>query len=116
MPGRSIAGYVDEVVAERLHETALAEGRSSASLVGQAVGLYTALPEAARASYRRIETFATEEERRWFEGELTRLLLRADMDFTARRMAAELGSALPQTHSEEELEALAVAWTEPSPE
>ncbi|WP_349368969.1 hypothetical protein [Salinarimonas sp.] len=110
MAGRSVSGYVDEHVADRLQAVAKTEGRTPASLVGQALSLYVSLPETARTSLRRMETLATPEERDWFRGELVRLLLRADMTLTQRRMADELRDALPPADDEEAIADAALAW------
>ena len=67
MAGRSISGYVDEQIANRLAALAQAEARSPANLVAQAIGFYVGLPEAARVSLRRIETLATPDERNWLQ-------------------------------------------------
>lgn len=110
MAGRSISGYVDEQIADRLQAVARIEGRTPASLVGQALSLYVSLPETARTSLRRMETLATPEERDWFQGELVRLLLRADMSVTQRRMADDLGERLPFGDDEEAIAETALSW------
>ncbi len=111
MAGRSVSGYVDEKVAKRLYDLAQAESRSPANIVGQALGFYVSLPEAARTSLRRIETMALPDELRWFQTEFVRLLFKADMDLTQRRMAAEIGPGIPDVSTEEELEQASVDWT-----
>jgi predicted transcriptional regulator len=111
MAGRSVSGYVDDKVAERLHDVARAESRSPANIVGQALGFYVALPEAARASLRRIETMASPEEMSWFKTEFVRLLFKVDMGLTQRQMAKEIGANIPNDGAEEELEKAAIDWT-----
>ncbi|WP_372422011.1 hypothetical protein [Salinarimonas chemoclinalis] len=110
MAVRSVSGYVDDAVATRLQHVARVEGRTPASLVGQALGLYVSLPEAARTSLRRIEALGTAQEQDHLRGEIVRLLLRLDMDLTERRMAEELGSKLPRVRNEEEAAEAALAW------
>jgi predicted transcriptional regulator len=104
MAGRSVSGYVDDKVAERLYDVARAEARSPANIVGQALGFYVALPEAARASLRRIETLASPDEMNWFKTEFVRLLFKVDMGLTQRQMA-EIPSG------EDEIEKAALEWT-----
>lgn len=111
MAGRSVSGYVDEKVAERLSEVSRAEARSPANIVGQALGFYVALPEAARVSMRRIERSASPEERRWLQNEFVRLLLKVDMRLTQRKMAEEMGSDIPKATTENELVEASVEWT-----
>ena len=95
MAGRSVSGYVDEKIASRLTVVARAESRSPANIVGQALGFYVALPETARIAMRRIETLASPEEQRWLQTEFVRLLLKADMRLTQRKMAEEMGKNIP---------------------
>ena len=111
MAGRSVSGYVDEKVAKRLSDVAQAEARSPANIVGQALGFYVSLPEAARNSLRRIETMASPDELRWFQTEFVRLLFKVDMGLTQRRMAEEIGANVPEVSTEEALEQVAVEWT-----
>ena len=44
---------------------------------------------------RRIETLASPEEQRWLQTEFVRLLLKADMRLTQRKMAEEMGKNIP---------------------
>ncbi len=111
MAGRSVSGYVDEKVAKRLFEVAKAEARSPANIVGQALGFYVSLPEAARNSLRRLETIASSDELRWFQTECVRLLFKVDMDLTQRRMAEEIGANIPDAGAEANLEQASVEWT-----
>ena len=111
MAGRSVSGYVDASVAERLCAVAQAESRSAANIVGQALGFYVALPEAARASLRRIETLALPEERQWLQTEFVRLLFKVDMGLTQRKMVAEMGANIPAIADEQDLDKLADEWT-----
>src|ERR1700722_6634346 len=104
MPGRSVSGYVDDKVATRLLDIARAEARSPANIVGQALGFYVTLPETARSSLRRLETLASPDELRWFQTEFVRLLLKADMELTQRRMAEEMAANIPDVDAEEALE------------
>lgn len=110
MAGKSISAYVDEPVAIRLSALAQAEARSPAWLAGQAISFYTALPESARVSLRRIELVANFRERRWFQAELVRLLLKADMQITQRQMAEEIGAGMPKVASEAEADRAALEW------
>ena len=112
MAGRSVSGYVDEKIASRLTAVARAESRSPANIVGQALGFYVALPETARTAMRRIETLASPEEQRWLQTEFVRLLLKADMRLTQRKMAEEMGKNIPDATTEEEFERVAVEWTD----
>ena len=59
---------------------------------------------------RRIETLASPEEQRWLQTEFVRLLLKADMRLTQRKMAEEMGKNIPD--AEDELEKVAVEWTD----
>jgi predicted transcriptional regulator len=111
MAGKSVSGYVDERIARRLSEVAQAEARSLANIVGQALGFYVSLPQAARSSLRRIETMATPDELRWFQAEFVRLLFKADMGLTQRQMAKEMAANIPDVGAEEEIEQAAVEWT-----
>ena len=111
MAGRSISGYVDDKVADRLNDIARIESRSPANIVGQALGFYVALPEAARASLRRIEAMAQPEEMQWFQTEFIRLLFKADMSLTQRQIAKEISATIPNLNSEEELEKASTEWT-----
>ena len=113
MAGRSISGYVDASVAARLSDRARAESRSSANIVGQALGFYVALPEAARVSLRRIEALASPGERQWLQAEFVRLLFKVDMGVTQRKMAAEMGAGIADVADERELDSLADEWTDP---
>jgi predicted transcriptional regulator len=111
MAGRTVSGYVDERVADRLNALAKAESRPQANIVGQALSFYVALPEAARNSLRRIETMASSDELRWFQTEFMRLLFKVDMGVTQRKMAKEMDANIPDTTTEEELEQASVEWT-----
>jgi hypothetical protein len=111
MAGKSVSGYVDEKVAKRLHDVARAEARSPANIVGQALGFYVSLPEAARTSLRRIETLASPDELRWFHSEFVRLLFKVDMDLTIRQMADEMGAKIPEAETDEDIDRVAVEWT-----
>lgn len=111
MAGRSISGYVDEKVAERLNDVAQLESRSPANIVGQAIGFYVALPEAARTALRRIEAMASPEEMRWFQTEFIRLLFKVDMELTQRQMTKEIGADIPDVRTEEDLERASNEWT-----
>jgi len=111
MAGRTVSGYVDDRIADRLNALAQAEARSPANIVGQALGFYVALPEAARTSLRRIESMATSDEMRWFQTEFMRLLFKVDMGVTQRKMAKEMGANLPDASTEEEIEKASVEWT-----
>lgn len=113
MAGRSVSGYVDDAVAHRLVALARAEERTPASVVGQALSFYVALPEVARGSLRRIEQLGMDGERRWFEAELVRLILRADFGLTQRVMASQIPN-LPTAETEEDLEAASLEWTAPA--
>jgi hypothetical protein len=110
MAGRSISGFGDDKVAERLYDVARLESRLAANIVGQALGFYVALPGAARNSLRRIEAVASPEELRWLQTEFLRLLFKADLDLTERRMAKEIGKNAPGAITEEELERASVEW------
>ena len=112
MAGRSVSGYVDESVAAKLGAVALAEARTPASLVGQATSFYVGLPEAARSALRRLEQVGTPDERRWFEGEFVRLLLKANLALTQRTMAMQVAHALPEDDSDEALDAATTEWME----
>ena len=112
MAGRSVSGYVDEKIASGLTSVARAESRSPANIDGQALGFYVALLETARTAMRRIETLASPEEQRWLQTEFVRLLLKADMRLTQRKMAEEMGKNVPDATTEEEFERVAVEWTD----
>jgi hypothetical protein len=112
MSRRTVSGYVDESVADRLSVLARAEARSPAQIVGQALGFYVGLPEAARSSLRRIEAMGSPDEMQFLQSEFIRLLFKIDMDLTQRRMAADMGDKIPDFTSEEEIEKFAVAWTD----
>ena len=112
MAGRTVSGYVEEGVADRLSEIASLEDRKPASIVGQAIGFYVALPEPARTTLRRIEALALPEEKQWLRREFMRLLFKVDMGLTQRRMANEVAPNLPAGDSEEELEQAAVDWSD----
>ncbi|KMO33098.1 hypothetical protein VQ02_21855 [Methylobacterium variabile] len=112
MAGRSVSGYVDESVAAKLGAVALAEARTPASLVGQATSFYVGLPEAARSALRRLEQAGTPDERRWFEGEFVRLLLKVNLALTQRTMAMQVAHALPEDDSDEALDAATREWME----
>ena len=111
MAGRSVSGYVDEKVADRLDDVARMELRSPADIVGQALGFYVDLPESARSSLRRTEAMASPEELHWFQAEFIRLLLKVDMNMTQRQMAVEVGSNIPDVNNEGELEQSSMGWT-----
>jgi predicted transcriptional regulator len=111
VPGRSVSGYVDDKVADRLNDIARVESRSPAKIVGQALGFYVALPEAARNSLRRIEALALPDEVRWFQTEFIRLLFKVDMRLTQRQMANEVAPAIPEASTEEDLEQASLEWT-----
>jgi predicted transcriptional regulator len=111
MARRTVSGYAEDKVIERLNDVAKMESRTTASVIGQAIKFYVALPESARASLRRIETMASRDEMRWFQMEFMRLLFKADMGLAQRRMAAEIGETLPKVASETEIEQAAVEWT-----
>ena len=49
-------------------------------------------------------------EQRWLQTEFVRLLLKADMRLTQRKMAEEMGKNIPD--AEDELEKVAVEWTD----
>ncbi|GJE81969.1 hypothetical protein [Methylorubrum thiocyanatum] len=110
MAGKSVSGYVDESVAARLGAVAAAEARTPASLVGQATSFYVGLPEMARSALRSLEQSGTPEERRWFEGEFVRLLLKAKFAITQRAMAEQVGPSLPADNSDEAIEAATQEW------
>ena len=110
MAGRTVSGYIDDVVADRLNEIATLEDRKPANVVGQAVNFYVALPESARTSLRRIDALASPDEKQWFRREFMRLLFKVNMGLTQRRMASEIAPNLPAGDSEEELEQAAVNW------
>jgi predicted transcriptional regulator len=111
MAGRSVSGYVDDKVAERLNDVARMESRSPANIVAQALGFYVALPEAARTSLRRIEATALPQEMQWFQTEFIRLLFKVDMGLTQRQMAKEIGAGIPDVSTEEDLEQASNEWT-----
>ena len=111
MAGRTVSGYVDEKIADRLNALAQVEARSPANIVGQALGFYVALPETARISLRRIESLASADEIRWFQTEFMRLLFKVDMGVTQRKMSEEMGENLPDARTEEEIERASVEWT-----
>jgi predicted transcriptional regulator len=111
MASRTVSGYVDDRIADRLNALAKAEARSPANIVGQALGFYVALPEAARTSLRRIESMASSDEMHWFQTEFMRLLFKVDMGVTQRKMAVEMGANLPDASTEEDIEQASVEWT-----
>jgi predicted transcriptional regulator len=110
LAGKSVSGDIDEAVAARLATLARSESRTPASVVSQAVDFYAALPESARTALRRLGDHATGDERRWFENELVRLLLRADFSLTQRMMAEEIGPQFAEGADEAGLEAAAREW------
>lgn len=110
MAGRSVSGYVDESVATRLGDVAAAEARTAASLVGQATSFYVGLPEMARSALRSLEQNGTAEERRWFEGEFVRLLLKTKFAINQRAMAEQVSHSLPRDDSDEAIEAATQDW------
>lgn len=114
MAGKSVSGYVDDGTAARLGAVALAEARTPASLVGQATSFYVGLPEVARSALRRIEQAATPDERRWFENELVRLLIRTKFSLTQRVMASEVSKSLPDSDSDADIDAAVTEWLGPS--
>lgn len=114
MPGKSISGYVDEVTATRLGAISVAEDRTPASLVGHATSFYVGLPEVARSALRRIEKSATVDERRWFEDEFVRLLLKTGFALTQREIAAQIRNPLPLGASDAEIDAAADEWLAPT--
>lgn len=105
MPGRSISGYVDEAVASRVAAIARAEDRAPANIVGQAISHYVSLPEFTRRALRSIETRGKPEEQKWALEQVARAVLRADMEITERRIAAQIGPDAQKASTEEELEA-----------
>jgi predicted transcriptional regulator len=111
MAGRTVSGYVDDKIADRLNALAQAESRSPANIVGQALRFYVVLPETARNSLRRIETMASSDELLWFQTEFMRLLFKVDMGVTQRKMAKEMGANIPDASTEEEIEQASVEWT-----
>lgn len=113
MAGKSVSGYVDETVATRLAALARAEARTPASVVGQATSFYVRLPEMARSALRRIDHLAADQEKRWLESEMVRLLMRADFAMTQRLLAEEMAAAIPDPMDEEAAEAAALEWTAP---
>jgi predicted transcriptional regulator len=111
MAERTIYGDVDDEVAKRLKALAREESRSPAEIVNQALAFYLGLPEAARAPLRRVATKASAAEWRWLQTEVTRLLVKADMAATQRKMAEEMGGNIPDAETEEDLERVSVEWT-----
>lgn len=114
MAGKPVSGYIDEITAKRLSAIAVAEDRTPASLVGHATSFYVGLPEVARSALRRIEKTATAEERRWFEDEFVRLMLKTGFALTQREMTAQIRSPLPQGASDAEIDAAAEEWLAPA--
>ncbi|KTS37210.1 hypothetical protein NS228_19510 [Methylobacterium indicum] len=110
MGGRSVSGDVDESVAVKLGAVASADAQTPASIVGRATSFYVNLPEAARSALRRLEQSGTPDERRWFEGELMRLLLKTNFSLTQRMMAAQAAHALPADASDAAIDAAADEW------
>lgn len=112
MAGKSLSAYVSDEVAASLALEAAREGRTTAQVAGQAIRLFVSLPREARASLAALDGLANSDERRWMLNEVARLLNMAEFAMTERRMAEQLRDAVPANTSDEELDRIALEWTQ----
>lgn len=112
MAGKSLSAYVSDEVAASLALEAAREGRTTAQVAGQAIRLFVSLPREARASLAALDGLANSDERRWMLNEVARLLNMAEFAMTERRMAEQLRGAVPANASDEELDRIALEWTQ----
>jgi hypothetical protein len=112
MAGQTLSAYVTEEVAKSLRLEAKREGRTDGQVAGQAIRFFVSLPREARMSMAALDGLATDAERRWALNEIARVLHIAEAAMTERRMAEQLRHQIPEDASEEDLDRMAVEWTQ----
>lgn len=102
MAGRTISGYVDEGIAQRVERTAEVEERKVSQVTASALGLYALLPQAAHAALRRVEAFGEPEDLARAARQITRVLLDIQYDVAERAVIESMDtSELGDLDSEE---------------
>ncbi len=93
MAGRTISGYVDEGIAQRVERIAEVEERKLSQVTASALGLYALLPQEAHAALRRVEAFGEPEDLARAARQITRVLLDIQYDVAERAMIESMDTS-----------------------
>lgn len=112
MAGKNISAWIDERTVRWVEMLARAEARPPADVLAAAVKFYLTLPEEARSTFRKIDSFAAPEEVRWAMRKIARALIAAHYEIAAEKAAAQMRvEDLGPLETEAEIEAAAVRLT-----